>query len=106
MNCPYCGKEMRLGEIVSDKLLAGICWYPDVKPPYTGENSYVELPLLQQAYYCRDCQMLAIHAERPKEPEGLLKALSDKWHDRKKEKDAEKKQYKKEKQRKKDPWEV
>ena len=106
MKCPSCGKEMRLGEITSDRLLADICWYPDVKPPYTGENSYVELPLLHQAYYCRDCQMLAIHAERPKEPEGLFKSLSDKWHDRKKEKETEKKEQKQDKQRKKDPWEV
>ena len=97
MNCPKCGKEMRLGSL--EPAVFDVCWYPDVKPPYMGENSYVNLPMLDQAYYCRDCYTLVLPAQPPEETEGLFKTLGDKWRSRKQEKEAGKKKTK-------DPWEV
>lgn len=97
MECPQCKKEMRLGEIVSKNGLYGLCWYPDAKPPYEGENSFVELPTLQEAYYCRDCRVIVVPA--PQETEPLL----SKWRRERRER---RKESAKEEKCKKDPWEV
>lgn len=72
MNCPYCGKEMRLGQICAGNLLT---WTPDGEHARGGTrwakspNSIVlaKYYLLTQAavdaYYCEECKKIVIDVE-------------------------------------------
>ena len=67
--CPYCGKEMRLGQICADNLLS---WTPDgervsgatrwSKSPNSIvlAKYYLLAPASVDAFYCEDCKKIVI----------------------------------------------
>ena len=69
MKCPYCSKEMRLGQICADNLLS---WTPDgesasgVTRWSKSPNSivlakyYVLAQASVAAYYCEECKKIVI----------------------------------------------
>lgn len=122
MECPYCKKEMREGNIPATR--DELCWY---------EGNHEYLPLAEKgmllcakpyfktqyaaAHYCPDCRIVIVPVPTEEETEGPMAKLGKKWaaweeqrdqerEQRQAEKNAEKKQQKREKSRKKDPWEV
>jgi len=72
MNCPYCGKEMRLGQICADNLLS---WTPDGERASGGTrwrkspNSivlakyYLLAEAAVDAYYCEECKKIVIDVD-------------------------------------------
>lgn len=72
MKCPYCGKEMRVGQISADNLLS---WTPDGEHASGGTrwakspNSivlakyYLLAPASVDAFYCEDCKKIVIDVE-------------------------------------------
>ena len=69
MNCPYCSKEMRLGQICADNLLS---WTPDGESA-SGATRWSKSPnsivlakyylfaqALVDAYYCEECKKIVI----------------------------------------------
>lgn len=122
MECPYCKKEMREGNIPATR--DELCWY---------EGNHEYHPLAEKgmllcakpyfktqyaaAHYCPDCRIVIVPVPTEEEVEGPMAKLGKKWaaweeqrdqerEQRQAEKNAEKKQQKREKSRKKDPWEV
>ena len=69
MKCPYCGTEMRLGQICADNLLS---WTPDGERASgaarwsKSPNSivlakyYVVTQASVDVYYCEDCKKIVI----------------------------------------------
>ena len=72
MKCPYCNKEMRLGQIQADNLLS---WTPDGERASGGTrwarspNSivlakyFLLVPAAVDAYYCEQCKKIVIDIE-------------------------------------------
>lgn len=72
MKCPYCNKEMRLGQIQADNLLS---WTPDGERVSGGTrwarspNSivlakyFLLTPAAVDAYYCDQCKKIVIDIE-------------------------------------------
>ena len=72
MKCPYCGKEMELGQISADNLLS---WTPESESVRGGTrwakspNSivlakyYFLAPASVDAYYCGDCKKIVINVD-------------------------------------------
>lgn len=117
MNCPFCGKEMKVGGIPSGR--SAVYWQEDYVDVDTPKEKVVlsKYPLWgtewAEAYYCPDCRQVIV-------PVPEIRSLSEKWkakfdalteridqaqedwRSRQEEKQKEKKWNKR---RGKDPWE-
>ena len=121
MICPYCGKEMQKGNIFSGDFIR---WWPE------GADRFITIPEEEgavrlhtggivtsakaESYYCPDCRMVITPVP---EIEGSFDKVKKKWdafaerveqqsEKRQAEYEAQQHRKKREKQRKKDPWEV
>jgi hypothetical protein len=121
MNCPYCGKEMEKG-FINDR--NSVRWYPG-EADWFGTMMADEYTVLlakggfvtsakAESWYCPDCRMVITPVP---EIEGSFDKVKKKWdafaerveqqsEKRQAEYEAQQHRKKREKQRKKDPWEV
>ena len=122
MDCPYCKKAMEKGAILGG---SHIRWYPDgvdTMLMFPEEDGAVRLngtgglvtSAKAESWYCEGCRMVITPVPEVEDP--LAKARQ-KWDDftdrigqesekRQTERAAEQHRKKRDKQRKKDPWEV
>ena len=119
MNCPYCGKEMQLGAVVGRG--DPFAWYPGNGDWLMGSNDRVRLCKTEifenpraKGFYCADCRMIIMPVPEIEEPlaamKNKLKGLKERAQQEKDtitaDRAAQKEAKEKDKQRKKDPWEV
>ena len=122
MKCPYCEKEMAKGFILGGN---HIRWYPegaDTMLMFPEEEGAVRLNATggwvtapqAESWYCADCRMVITPVPEIEDP---LKKAREKWdaftdrieqqtEKRQTERAAEQHRKKRDKQRRKDPWEV
>lgn len=119
MNCPYCEKEMEKGSVVGG---TNIRWYPEgADDLWLDSGSGVRLSTggwvdnaRAESWYCADCRVVITPVP---EIEPAMDKLKKRWNaftdrieqeseKRQAERAAEQHQKKRDKQRKKDPWEV
>lgn len=117
MNCPYCGKEMQQGSIFSPNPLE---WRRENDVVNRAEQETVQLTGLSffgkdiESFYCPDCRMIVTPVPEIEEPfanvKSKLKGLKERAQQQRDtitaDWNAQKEEKQKEKQRKKDPWEV
>ena len=119
MECPYCKKEMQKGSVVGG---TSIRWYREGEDDlWLDAGSGVRLSTggwvdnaRAESWYCEDCRTVITPVP---EIEPAMDKLKKKWNTfaqrvgeesekRREEREAEKHQKMRDKQRKKDPWEV
>ena len=122
MKCPYCEKEMAKGNIFAGN---HVRWYPegtDAMLMFPEEEGAVRLNATggvvtsarAESYYCADCRMVITPVPEIEDPLAKVRQKWDAFTDRieqesekrQAERAAEQHQKKRDKQRKKDPWEV
>ena len=122
MKCPYCEKEMEKGQILGRE---HVRWYPegmDAMLMFPEEDGAVRLNAAgglmtaakAESWYCADCRMVITPVPEIEDPLEKVKQKWDAFTDRigqesekrQAERAAEQHRKKREKQRKKDPWEV
>ena len=122
MKCPCCDKEMAKGFIFGGN---HIRWYPegaDTMMTFPEEEGAIRLNATgglvtsarAESYYCADCRMVITPVPEIEDPLAKVKQKWDAFTDRieqqsekrQTERAAEQHRKKRDKQRKKDPWEV
>ena len=118
MNCPYCGKEMQQGAIITGN---SIDWYPGNADWLLDRKNRVRLSRPEmwdrpraESFYCADCRMVVVPVPEIEEPleavKNKLKGLKERAQQQKDtitaDIAAQKEAKEKDKRRKKDPWEV
>lgn len=69
MNCPKCGKKMKVGEVQAVdamlNILNQIIWYPKEDLKKRLKKNGVSLKLKAEGYYCDECmKVISIFDER------------------------------------------
>ena len=111
MDCPYCGKEMRPGSILTNR------WYPDNVASNGIKMAKISFANNTPASYCPDCRKVIISIPAEEEMETVFEKFAKKQEAREQRRNEEREQKKTEKaalernkkreeSRKKDPWEV